>query len=455
MEDKNILMAKKIAAAAAQAGGRAYYVGGFVRDALLGKSSKDVDIEVHGVPAGRLEAILDSLGSRVRMGASFGVYGLSHYDLDIAMPRKEQANGRGHKDFAVFTDPYLGTQKAAMRRDFTINAMMEDVLTGEIIDWFHGREDLAAGILRHVCDASFPEDPLRVLRGAQFAARFGFAVAPETVALCRTMDLRPLSGERVLGELEKALEKAPRPSAFFEVLRQMDRLETWFPEVQALISVPQEPRFHPEGDVWNHTMLVLDRAAELRPQAADPRGLMFAALCHDFGKPAVTARDGTGRIRALGHEEAGLPATGAFLGRITKEKQLSRYVLSMVKLHMRPNMLAAQHSGQKSCNRLFDESVCPEDLLLLSKADALGKTAAPDYGPTESWLRDRLAVFRETMARPYVQGADLVAAGFSPDKSFAPALELAHSLRLAGVPKNEALGQVLALLRKAQKTEES
>lgn len=446
-------MAEKIAAAVAEVGGRAYYVGGFVRDRLLGRECKDIDMEIHGVPVPALEAILDSLGSRIQMGASFGIYGLGGYDLDIALPRKEQANGRGHKDFAVFTDPFLGAKKAAMRRDFTVNALMEDVLTGQIVDFFHGREDLEKGILRHVDDASFPEDPLRVLRAAQFAARFGFAIAPETAALCKTIDLRPLSGERVLGELEKALLKAPRPSVFFEVLRQMDQLQSWFPEVQALIGVPQEPRFHPEGDVWNHTMLVLDRAAELRSQAANPRGLMFAALGHDFGKPATTCRDDTGRIRALGHEEAGLTPVRAFLNRITKGKQLSRYVLSMTRLHMRPNMLAAQHSGQKSFNRLFDESLCPEDLLLLSKADALGKDPAPDYSETEAQLQARLSAFRETMAQPYVQGADLVAAGFPPNKDFTQALTLAHSLRLAGVPKKKAMGQVTAFLRKARKAE--
>ena len=183
MEDKNQAMARRVAEAVAQAGGRAYYVGGYVRDRLRGMESKDVDIEVHGVPAQALEAILDGLGTRLEMGASFGIYGLKHYDLDIAMPRREQATGRGHRDFQVFTNPYLGIEKAAMRRDFTINAMMEDVLTGEILDPFGGREDLRRGILRHVNDASFGEDPLRVLRAAQFAARFRFTVAEETAAL--------------------------------------------------------------------------------------------------------------------------------------------------------------------------------------------------------------------------------------------------------------------------------
>lgn len=450
MKDPNRQMAERIAGKVAQQGGRVYYVGGLVRDRLLGRENKDVDIEVHGVTPEALEGILDSLGQRTEMGASFGVYGLKHYDLDIAMPRKEQATGRGHRDFAVFVDPFLGTKKAAQRRDFTMNAMMEDVLTGQILDPFGGQEDLRRGRLRHVDDQSFAEDPLRVLRAAQFAARFGFCVAEETVSVCARMDLTALAGERILGELEKALLKAPRPSVFFAVLRRMGQLGYWFREVEALIGVPQEPRFHPEGDVWNHTMLVLDEAAKLREQAKEPLGLMLAALCHDLGKQAAI-QDDNGRIRALGHEEAGIPLTEAFLSRITGDKKLHRYVSNMVLLHMRPNLLAAQHSGRKSFCHLFDKSVCPEDLLLLAKADALGRGIEQDYNPTESDLRENLAAFQEIMSRPFVQGADLIAAGFSPGKDFGAALAYAHKLRLAGVKKEDALGQTAAYLQKERR----
>ena len=252
--DKNLEMAKKIASEVERAGGRAYFVGGCVRDALLGRENKDIDIEVHRVPVETLEGILDALGERISMGASFGVLGLRHYDLDIAMPRAETATGFGHKDFAVSVDPFLGEEKAASRRDFTINALMRDVLTGEILDFFDGRGDLARGLIRHVNDRSFGEDPLRVFRGAQFAARFGFEVAPETRALCVTMRVDALAGERVMGELEKALLKAAAPSVFFEELRAMRQLHVWFPELEPLIDLPQPPQHHPEGDVWTHTM---------------------------------------------------------------------------------------------------------------------------------------------------------------------------------------------------------
>lgn len=447
MPDRNLEMAKKIAQEVARQGGRAYFVGGLVRDRLRGEESKDVDMEVHGVTPETLAGILDSLGERTTMGSSFGIFGLKHYSVDIAMPRREQATGRGHRDFEVFVDPFLGTQKAAMRRDFTINALMEDVLTGQIVDPFGGREDLSRGTLRHVNSQSFTEDPLRVLRAAQFAARFGYTVAEQTRALCSEMDLTTLARERVFGELEKALLKAPRPSVFFEELRRIGQLGYWFREVEGLIGVLQEPRFHPEGDVWNHTMLVLDEAAKLRDQAKEPLGLMLAALCHDLGKQTTT-QNIDGRLRSLGHEEAGVPLTQKLLSRLTSEKRLHHHVENLVLLHMRPNILSAQRSGRKSFCRLFDESVCPEDLLLLAKADALGRGIHQDYGPTENHLRQMLSEFREIMSRPYVQGADLIEAGFEPQKDFSEALSLAHKLRLAGVDKEAALRQTAAFLRK-------
>ena len=313
--NKDLDMARRLASAVEQAGGRAYYVGGFVRDAVLHRDNKDIDIEIHCLIPEQLETILDSLGERTVMGASFGVYGLRHYDLDIAMPRSETKTGRGHRDFTVDVDPFLGTKKAAQRRDFTVNALMQDVLTLEIVDHFGGLEDLRQGVIRHVNDDTFIEDPLRVLRAAQFAARFGFSIAPETMSLCAGMDLTALASERIMEEMCKALLKARRPSVFFDILREMNQLHDWFPEVLSLIGVEQEAQFHPEGDVYTHTMLVLDQAAELRGRAVYPLGLMLSALCHDFGKVQATSVI-DGRIRALGHENLGVPAAQAFICRL-------------------------------------------------------------------------------------------------------------------------------------------
>ena len=444
--NRDLIMAKKVAEQVDAAGGRTFYVGGFVRDKILGKENKDIDIEIHGITPEKLCEILDSVGKRTEMGASFGIYGLRGCDLDIAMPRMEEATGRGHRDFAVFVDPFLGTEKAARRRDFTINAMMEDVLTGEVVDHFGGVEDLKNGIIRHVNPDTFVEDPLRVLRGAQFAARFEFTIAEETVELSRNMDLTALASERILGELEKALLKAARPSVFFEEMRKMEQLDDWFPEVKALIGVPQEPAFHLEGDVWNHTMLVLDQAAGLREQAANPLGFMLAALTHDFGKVSTTELI-DGRIRSFGHDTEGIPVAKAFLQRITNEVKLNRYVLNLVEHHMKPHAKAMQKSGIKSTNKMFDQSVDPAGLILLARADHLGRPGFELDEEIEDFLWERLDIFKEMMARPFVMGADLVAAGLKPGPEFSGILAFAHKLRLAGMEKESALKQTLAYAR--------
>ena len=328
MENRDLKMAEKIAACVADKGGRTFLVGGYVRDLLMGKHSKDIDIEIHGVQPKELENILDGLGSRTEMGASFGVYGLRGYDIDIAMPRQEEATGRGHKDFKIYVDPFLGTYKAAMRRDFTINAMMQDVLTGEIIDHFGGQEDLKKGVLRHVNPHTFAEDPLRVLRAAQFAARFSFSIAPETIELSQTMDLTTLAHERVMSELEKALLKAAHPSIFFEQMHKMNQLDDWFLHLTQLIGVKQPKKYHPEGDVWNHTMQVLDSAALLRSKAENPLGFMLTAVVHDFGKIISTTEE-NGEIHSYDHAKKGDPLVKEFLERITNETNLIRYVRNL------------------------------------------------------------------------------------------------------------------------------
>lgn len=445
LEDQK--MAREIAKLVAQQGGHTYYVGGFVRDALIHKENKDVDIEVHGVSPKCLEEILDSLGQRMAIGESFGVFGLKGYDLDIAMPRKEAVRGRGHRDFDIFVDPFIGSEAAARRRDFTFNALMQDVLTGEIVDHFGGVEDLKAGVLRHVNDQSFSEDPLRVLRAAQFASRFGFRMAKETVALCRRMQLQHLPRERIEGELKKALLKAEKPSIFFEVLREMDQLDYWFPELKALIDVRQNPVYHAEGDVWTHTMMVLDEAAKLRHRAANPYWFMLSAVTHDFGK-AVCTEEKEGVLHAYQHEVKGLPLIEAFLRRITSETKLIEYVLNLSEYHMKPNTVAGARSAVKVTTRMFDQSVDPEGLICLALADDRGRITQAPATDHEAFLYERLAIFRELMSRPYVMGRDLIEAGLKPGAEFTEILEHAHKLRLAGVPKESALKQTLAYARK-------
>ena len=445
MSDREIGMAVQIARRAAAEGGTVYYVGGFVRDRLRNVENKDVDIEVHGLSPVQLEAILDSLGERIAVGESFGIYSLKGCSLDIAMPRREESRGSGHRDFDVCVDPFLGTYKAAQRRDFTINALMQNVLTGEIVDHFGGLRDLEDGVLRHVNAGSFAEDPLRVLRCAQFAARFGFTVADETAALCGRMDLSSLARERVMDELEKALLKAERPSVFFETLRRMGRLSVWFPELEQTVGVPQSPKHHAEGDVWTHTMRVTDAAAALREKTDKPLALLLAALTHDFGKAVCTQIVG-GEVHNYGHETLGLPLAEAFLRRLTNEKALIEAVLNLVENHMKPNILAADRASVKATNRMFDRSADPEALILLAVADRRG--SLPLCEADSAFLYERLELYRDYMSRPHVMGRDLTAAGLRPSERFSGYLDYAHKLRLAGVPKENALRQTLALARK-------
>ena len=447
MKDK----AHEIAEYVERAGGRVYYVGGFVRDRILGIENKDVDIEVHGISPEELYSILEKIGEPLVYGRSFGVFALRGEDIDIAMPRRERAVGKGHRDFEIDVDPFIGTREAARRRDFTINAMMEDVLTGEIIDHFGGRQDLEDGVLRHIDPVTFVEDPLRVLRGAQFAARFGFEIAPDTVELCRSIDLSTLSKERIEEELRKALLKAEKPSIFFEEMREMDQLEVWFPELAETIDLEQDPVFHPEGDVWTHTMEVIDRAAAFRDRISEPFRFMLLALTHDLGK-IVTTEEKNGRIHAYEHETKRLPLVESFVRRIINENDVIDYVLNMVPLHMKPNVSAYSKPALKSTNRMFDQAEAPEDLIWFAAADRPVFAGEDSFSGDTGFLLERLAAYDEIMARPYVMGRDLIAAGLEPGEDFSEILEYAHKLRLAGIEKDSALKQTLAYAGKLRGT---
>ncbi len=484
-------VAERIARKVNEKGGRAFYVGGYVRDRVLGIDSKDVDIEVHGIEPDSLYEILQQIGEPLSYGKSFGVYSLAGEEIDIAMPRRERAAdhenrgadaakrpadhenhctcsdkktadctstggssagvpARGHRDFEIEIDPYIGTYEAARRRDFTINALMQDVLTGEIIDHFGGLEDLQNGIIRHIYAEAFVEDPLRVLRAAQFAARFGFTVAPETIELCRGIDLSALSRERVEEELKKALLKADKPSIFFETLRSMDQLGIWFTELEQTIGLEQDPVFHPEGDVWTHSMQVLDRAAANRSNASEPYRFMLFALVHDLGKISTTERI-KGRIHSYEHETKGLPVVESFARRVTAEKGVIDYLLNMVPLHMRPNVMAYSRSAVKSTNKLFDLADAPEDLIYFADADRPLFSGTEAFSGDSAFLFERLSLFNEMMEKPYVMGRDLIDAGLEPGEDFGEILDFAHKLRLAGIEKELALKQALAYARKLRR----
>jgi len=443
-KEQDALLAKQIAADVAEKGGRVYYVGGFVRDALMNIEGKDIDIEVYGVTPQVLRETLANRGEVLDKGASFGVLGLRHSDLDIAMPRKERRTGEGHRDFDVSVDPFMSTKEASMRRDFTINAMMQDVLTGEIVDHWGGREDLRHRVIRCVNPETFREDALRVFRAAQFASRLEARIDDETLALCADIDVTQITHERVFDELCKALLKAKTPSVFFRELRRMDHLKEFFPEIHGLIGVEQNPKFHPEGDVFEHTMLVVDAAAALRDRAEQPLGFMLSALMHDIGKIVATEVQEDGRITAYGHEVQGLPMVEAQMKRLTNHQKLTTYVLNQSELHMRPNMMARNKSHKKKTRQLFDLSVCPNDLILLARADATGKLDEPYDDGYESFLRERLDDYRKILQRPMVSGKDLLEAGLTPGEAFRKMVARGRQLHFSGIEKKNALKQILA-----------
>ncbi len=369
-------------------GGRALLVGGCVRDLLMTGEPKDWDIEVYGIEPARLRALLDQFGSVDVVGEAFTVYKLGR-DLDVSIPRRERKAGRGHRGFVIEGDPSMSIEDATRRRDFTINAILLDPLTGEIIDPLHGQEDIQSGVLRAVSSETFAEDSLRVLRAAQLAARFEFTIHPETVELCRTIDLGDLPSERIWGEIEKLLLRARRPSIGLGWLLDLGVVDQLFPEIKTLIEVPQDSEWHPEGDVFVHTRLVIDRARELVDELPYPKQVtvMLAALAHDFGKPATTEFI-EGRLRSRGHEEAGVPPTETFLDRLNIHTlngyDVRSQVIALVREHLKPGEFYKKRDevGDGAFRRLARR--CELDLLYrVAKADSLGRNA--EWVPREKW----------------------------------------------------------------------
>ncbi len=429
-------------------GVRAYLVGGAVRDMFFGREPKDFDIEVYGVQTyEQLVGFLQPFGEAVTVGKSFGVVKLrtEEGEFDFSLPRLECSTGEGHRDFRVEIDGALDFAKAARRRDFTINAIGYDPLRKHFLDPFDGRSDLQNGILRHIDDAAFAEDPLRVYRAVQFAARFDLKIASKTETLCRSMvakgALDALPKERVYEEVKKILLKAPKPSTAFELMRKWGITARYFPELHALIGVVQDPVWHPEGDVWIHTMMVLDAMARICRMEAlcrDPfekLALMFAALCHDLGK-ATTTRYERGRIRAIGHEQASMALTRPFMRRLTKEKRLIAAVEPLVEHHLKPSQFFAQGAKASAIRRLATK-VDLERLVLLAKADFLGRdTKEAKSGCYEAgeWLlaeAKRLNV-NKGAPKPWVGGKELIALGFAPSSDFGKAIKRLYEMQLDG-----------------------
>jgi len=441
---KDTELALEIAKEVDKIGGHTYFVGGYVRDAFLGIESKDVDIEVFGVTPEKIEEILLKFGSIKEMGKSFGVYGINGFGLDIALPRKEECIGNKHQDFKIDVDPYLSIEKAARRRDFTICAIMKDVLTGEIKDPYNGIKDIEDKVVRHIDDETFVEDPLRVLRAAQFAARFNFRIDPKTIELCKTMQLRDLPKERIYEELVKGLMLSEKPSIFIESLDLMDRLSSWFEEVANLKGVKQSPKHHAEGDAYVHTMMVLDAASKYKYKTNHPEWYMITALIHDVGK-AITTVEIDGKIKSKQHDILGRALAYDFLYRITNEKEMIRYSVAMVGMHMSPLKILKENLSIEESNEIFDAAPDANDLIYLSFADNDGKVSEVDskqLPKLKAIVLKRYDIYQEYMSRDYVKGEDLIEMGYTPNEQYKEILEYAHANRLKGISKQDTLRSI-------------
>ena len=447
----------EIARAMRDEGGRALLVGGCVRDELMHREPKDWDLEVYGIEPARLREILDHFGSVNVVGEAFTVYKLDA-QLDVSIPRRERKTGRGHRAFVIEGDPAMSIAEAARRRDFTINAILQDPVTQEIIDPFQGLADIQNKLLRAVSLETFAEDSLRVLRAAQFAARFEFDVDTATVELCRSIDLDDLPAERIWGEMEKLLLRAQRPSIGLNWLRQLGVLDQLFPELKALIDVPQEPEWHPEGDVWIHTLLTLDRARELIDDLvyAKQVTVMLAALAHDFGKPATTGFV-DGRIRSREHEEAGVAPTESFLDRLNIHTldgyDVRGQVIAIVRDHLKPGEFFKKRlEVSVGAFRRLARKVDLDLLYRVAKADSLGRNA--DHVPREKWYtaeaqdwfidRVRELELEDGAPAPILLGRHLLEMGMEPGPRIGEITKAVYEMQLDGRVTNLDEGKTAA-----------
>lgn len=416
-------------------GGRALLVGGCVRDSLLNIPAKDVDMEVYGLGADEIERTLQEQFQLNTVGRSFGVFIVKGHHIDIALPRRESKVGPKHTDFMVEGDPSMSPEEAASRRDFTINAISFDPLAKELIDPYDGVNDLKNGNLKHVSNA-FSEDPLRVLRGMQFIARFNLETAPETLELCRKLNPLDLPSERLWEEWKKLILKGVHISKGLQFLQSCGWLR-YFQELKALVGCEQDAQWHPEGDVWTHTCHCMDAFARNRiDQEWEDMVVGLAVLCHDMGKPVSSFVDSdTGRIRSPRHDIRGVPIARVFLERLTRQKKLIEAVLPLVEYHMRPLTLYRSRAGDSAIRRLATRVKRVDRLVRVAHADKSGRPPLKiDDFPEGKWLLDKATELKikDSAPQALILGRHLIEAGLQPGPHFSKILKQCYEAQLEG-----------------------
>jgi tRNA nucleotidyltransferase (CCA-adding enzyme) len=410
-----------------------WLVGGCIRDLVLGRQPHDLDIEISGLPPGRLHTLLTEHFSVQLVGKAFGVFKLQGLPIDISIPSRLLTGNESTTGLLRQSDPDMDIDEALARRDFTVNAMAWDPDTLEFRDPFNGRADLDVHVLRHISDC-FTEDPLRVLRGMQLAARFGLTAAPETVALCKTLTQDGQPSERLWQEWKKLLLQGVKPSLGLQFLSDCDWLR-FYPELAALQGCEQDPVWHPEGDVWIHTLHCLDWfALECTGNQQDDLIIGLGILCHDFGKPATTTMD-YGRITSRGHEPQGEAPTRRFLERLTNQNDLINEVVPLVLYHLRPRALFDANASDSAVRRLAKQVQRIDRLVRVARADHAGRPPKPFDGfPAGSWLleRARRLEVEDQAPTPLVTGRHLLELGMLPGPRLGEVLDDCYEAQLDG-----------------------
>lgn len=416
--------------------GRVYLVGGIVRDMLLYGSCDyhDVDIEVYDIDIEELERILSHYGHVNLVGKCFGILKLDQLPhFDFALPRIEHSHGDSHRDFKVEIHQDLDLYVASSRRDFTINAIMYDYKNDEIIDLHHGMDDLHDHVLRMVNAQTFGDDPLRILRLAQFIARLEFGVDHQTKQLCQDMvkkgALDHLSHERIMAEYHKLL-MAPTPSLGIVFLLETGAL---FEPLAVLQTCQQRRDYHPEGNVMNHTLLVVDLAAQYKQQTSWPLAFMWGALLHDIGKPKVTTPAGS----APGHNESGVEVFRDYFSAYFDDKKMKRYIETMIYYHMHLMNMARNHARDYSFYKLLKgiDGIMPiGDLVCISKCDKLGRSSyqLEPILQLDQFVEEKISRLGDQALKPVITGKELIALGFHEGKEFKELLNWAYDLQMRG-----------------------